>query len=176
MAISLDGFVARKDHNLDWLMKHDTEGEDPGYDDFISRMDGIVMGRGSFQTVLTFDHWPYQKPVVVMSKTMTQTDIPKELQKQVTITTLPPDQLMQSLASEGWVHAYIDGGQVVQSFIKANLIEDMVITITPILIGDGIRMFGELDADIDLELVSSRKLKAGFVQSHYRLLPNQDHG
>ena len=83
MAMSLDGFVARKNHGLDWLMKQKTEGEDHGYEAFQARMDGIVMGRGSYQNVLSFGEWPYTKPVIVMSKTLQQNDVPKELADKV---------------------------------------------------------------------------------------------
>ncbi len=169
IATSLDGFVAREDRSLDWLMKQNTGDEDQGYSDFIASVDGLVMGRGSYQTVLTFDKWPYEIPVVVMSSTLTQKDIPNDLTDKVRITALEPRELMKSLKSEGWKHAYVDGGKVVRSFIKAGLIEDIIITTIPILIGDGIRLFGELDSDIDLTLLESRSFQSGLVQNHYRL-------
>ncbi|MFT4561756.1 MAG: dihydrofolate reductase [Gammaproteobacteria bacterium] len=167
MATSLDGFVARRDHSLDWLMKYDTPGEDHGSDAFISRIDGLVMGRGSFQNVLSFSRWPYDKPVMVMSKSLTVDDVPEDLRDKVRITKLEPKALMDSLACEGWKHAYVDGGQVVQSCIKAGLIEHITITIIPILLGDGIHLFDEVDADIDLELLESTLFPSGFVQNQY---------
>ncbi len=168
MATSLDGFVARRDHSLDWLMKQNTEGEDQGYNDFIAGVDGIIMGRGSFQNVLTFDQWPYEKLVIVMSKSLTQDDVPKDLSGKVRVTTLEPKELMELLEAEGWKHAYVDGGKIVQSFIKAGLIEDITVTIIPILIGDGLRLFGEINGDIDLSLLESRSFQSGLVQNHYR--------
>lgn len=170
IATSLDGFVARKDHSLDWLMKQNIGGEDQGYNNFIASVDGLVMGRGSFQKVLTFDKWPYEKPVVVMSNSLTQNDIPKDLNDKVRVTALEPRELMESLESEGWKHAYVDGGKIIHSFIKAGLIEDIILTFIPILIGDGIRLFGEINTDIDLTLLKSRHFKSGLVQNHYRLL------
>ena len=77
MATSLDGYVARSDGRLDWLMKQKTEGEDHGYDAFMASVDGLVMGRGSFDNALTFGEWPYQKSIVVMSSTLTDADIPE---------------------------------------------------------------------------------------------------
>ncbi|SDR32311.1 dihydrofolate reductase family protein [Pseudovibrio sp. Tun.PSC04-5.I4] len=169
IATTLDGFVAREDHALDWLMKQSIEGEDHGYDEFVGRMDGIVMGRGSYEAVLGFENWPYKKPVVVLSKTLTRADVPDALKGKVRVTASDPAQVMKELEAEGWSHAYVDGGKVVQSFIRAGLVDDIVLTQIPILIGAGLRLFGEIAADIDLELVSSRTFNSGLVQSHYRL-------
>lgn len=170
MAMSLDGFVARKDHTLDWLEKQQTEGEEHGYDDFMASVDGLVMGSGSFNTVLTFESWPYEKPVIVMSQSLTENDVPPELKGKVEISRLSPSELMLSLSQRGWSRAYIDGGRLVQSFIKHGLVEDMTVTIVPILIGDGLRLFGPLDRDIDLNLTRSRRFESGLVSNSYRLL------
>lgn len=169
IATSLDGFVARADHGLDWLMKRQTDGEDHGYERFVDNVDGVVMGRGSYENVLTFGEWPYEKPVVVMSRTLSQRDIPSDLQTKVSLTDLEPTRLMRSLAAEGWSRAYVDGGLVVQSFLREGLIAEMTIATVPVLIGSGRRLFGELDADIELALVSSRSFASGLVQSHYRV-------
>lgn len=169
IATSLDGFVARKDHQLDWLMKQNTDGEDHGYDDFMAGVDGLVMGRGSYETVLAFGEWPYSKPVVVMSKTLSPSGIPAELADKVRLTELEPPELIQSLQEDGWRRAYVDGGKVVQSFIRCGLIEDFILTTVPILIGDGQRLFGAIDADIDLELISSKSFRSGLLQTRYRV-------
>lgn len=169
IATSLDGFVARKNHQIDWLNKQPVAGEDHGFDDFLDGVDGIVMGRGSYETVLGFGNWPYKKPVRVMSRTISQNDIPADLQEKVCITTLDPHDLMLSLAEEGWSRAYIDGGKVVQSFIECGLIDDIVLTLVPILIGDGIRLFGNTKTDIDLELLDVKSFESGLAQIRYRL-------
>ncbi|MEG3641301.1 dihydrofolate reductase family protein [Magnetococcus sp. PR-3] len=168
IATSLDGFVARPNHALDWLMKHSTEGEDHGYAAFMAGVDGLVMGRGSFKTLLTFDAWPYQKPVVVMSHSLTPADVPDALQNKVQITQLGPKALMAQLHTQGWQQAYIDGGLVIQSFIRLGLIADITLTTIPILIGEGIRLFGMVDQDIDLKLIQSRSFASGLVQNHYQ--------
>jgi dihydrofolate reductase len=170
MAMSLDGFVARKNHGLDWLMKQKTEGEDHGYEAFQARMDGIVMGRGSYQNVLSFGEWPYTKPVIVMSKTLQQNDVPKELADKVRITDQEPQALMDELQGQGWSRAYIDGGKVVQSFVRAGLVEDFVVTMIPVLIGEGIRLFGAIDSDIDLELLGTQAFESGLLQTRYRVV------
>ena len=170
MATSLDGFVARNDHSLDWLMKQKTEGEDLGFDDFMASVDGLIMGSGSFKTVLAFESWPYQKPVIVMSHSLVEEDIPVELKDKVRLTQLSPQELMLSLEKEGWRRAYVDGGKLVQSFIRSGLIQDMTITFIPILIGEGVRLFGPVDNDIDLELIKSESFGSGLVQNYYKIL------
>lgn len=173
IATSLDGFVARQTDNaearLDWLMKQDTVGEDHGYDDFIESVDGLVMGRGSFETLLGFEGWPYSKPVIVASKTLTQSDIPSELAGKVELSDLPPSEILDMLDKRGWQRAYIDGGKLVQSFIRLGLIQDITLTRIPILIGSGIPLFGELDNDIDLELSSVKAFESGLVTCVYKM-------
>lgn len=171
IATSLDGFVARDTTNpeikLDWLMKQNTVGEDHGYDDFIESIDGLVMGRGSFETLLDFEGWPYGKPVIVVSKSLTQADIPDELSDKVELVNLTPLEVMDMLKKRGWTRAYIDGGKLVQSFIREGLIEDITLTRIPILIGTGVPLFGAVDHDIDLELRSVKAFESGLVTSVY---------
>lgn len=167
MAMSLDGFVARENFDLDWLMKQKTEGEDHGYDAFMASVDGLVMGSGSFRTVLGFDAWPYEKPVVVLSNTLGNDDIPDDLRGKVRISSLTPRELMADLSEQGWTRAYVDGGKIIQSFLRAGLIKEMTVTIVPILIGQGKRMFGPLEADIDLRLLETKSFESGLVSSRY---------
>jgi dihydrofolate reductase len=170
IAVSLDGFVARKNHSIDWLMKQSTEGEDLGFDDFMASVDGLIMGSGSFKNVLTFGAWPYKKPVMVMSHSLTEEDIPPELEGRVRLTGLSPQELMKSLEREGWKRAYVDGGLLVQSFIRAGLIKDINITVIPILLGDGLPLFGPIKGDIDLKLMGSESFGSGLVQNRYELI------
>jgi dihydrofolate reductase len=171
MAMSLDGFVAREDNSLDWLMKQGAEGEDTGFAEFEASNDCIIMGSESFRTILGFDDWVYTKPAIVMSSTMTKDDIPKRLDGKVTITELAPADLMQSLHAKGWNRAYVDGGKVVQSFLREGLIADLVVTIALILVGRGKRLFGETVGDIDLQLVDSKAFGSGLVSNTYRVIP-----
>lgn len=175
IATSLDGYIARPDHQLDWLMKHATEGDDHGYAAFTENMDGLVMGRRTYETVLTFGDWPYNLPVVVMSKTLSQSDVPEGLQGKVRVSELDPPDLFKSLAQDGWARAYIDGGKVIQSFLRCGLIEDLVVTTAPVLIGEGLRLFGEIDNDIDLKLIESKSFDSGMLQAHYRVIQNNPH-
>lgn len=169
MAVSLDGFIARGDGGLDWLMKQKTDGEEHGFDEFMASVDGLVMGRGSYQKVLTFDEWPYKNPVIVMSRTLTNSDIPDELKDNVRISDQAPGELMEHLDTEGWHRAYVDGGKIVQSFLSEGLIEDMTLTHVPILIGDGLPLFGPLTNDIDLEHIETQSYPSGLVSSKYKI-------
>lgn len=169
IAMSLDGFIARPDHALDWLMKQKTEGEDHGYDAFLDGVDGLVMGTGTFRTVLGFPDWPYPKPVVVMSRTLTAEDIPAGLRDRVRVTGKAPAAVMAELAAAGWRRAYIDGGGIIRAFLAAGLIEEMTVTVVPILIGAGRPLFGGTGRDIDLELVSATPFPSGLVRMRYRV-------
>ncbi len=171
IATSLDGFVARKDHALDWLHKQPvSDSDDGGFSAFMDSVDGLVMGTGSLRTLLGFDQWVYTKPVVVLTNSLTPDDIPAHLREKVILSNATPADLMQELAERGWRRVYIDGARVVQSFLSAGLIAELTITTIPILIGEGISLFGPVDQDIDLRLESSRQLPTGMIQTSYRVL------
>lgn len=174
IATSVDGYIARKDGALDWLMKQPTKSEDHGFDAFIDSVDGLVMGRGTFEQVLSFGQWPYPKPVVVLSATLDQRDLRPDLVGKVTVRNLPPKALLADLRDEGWKRAYVDGGKVIQSFLREGLIEDLLLTRVPILLGGGIPLFGLLDRDIDLDHVETKTFPSGLVSSRYRIVPTQD--
>lgn len=173
MALSLDGFVSRRDHSLDWLMKYGADESDKSFELFTKGMDALVMGSGTYKTVLGFDRWPYKMPVYVMSGTLSPDEVPDSLKDKVRIKASNPEEIMRFLYDKGLERVYVDGGKLVQSFIAKGLIEEITLTQIPILIGDGKRLFGAIQKDIDLELIKSTPLKFGFVQSHYRLLTNR---
>lgn len=170
IATSLDGYIARLDGDIDWLLQRDDPQEDHGYADFIADKDCIVMGRGSYEKALTFEKWPYHLPVLVLSKQLAGAPVPKELQGTVSFSSLSPMDTMKELAQKDVRRVYIDGGRIVQSFLRDRLVEDMVITTVPVLIGTGRPLFGALSNDIDLALVSSRCFHSGLVQTTYRVL------
>lgn len=171
IATSLDGFISRDDGSIDWLLKANTlaaPGEDCGYKSFISTVDGLVMGRHSYEKVLSFDEWPYgDLPVVVMSsQTIT---IPDQLRNHLSTSAETPNALVQRLSKQGAKHLYIDGGVTIQGFLANNLINEMTITIIPVLLGSGRSLFGSLKNDIELDHVETRTFAGGFVQSKYRV-------
>ena len=125
IAVSLDGFIARSDGSIDWLMQANESvptDEDGGYHDFIANIDCIIMGRYSYEKVLSFETWPYTLPVIVMSQQ--NLTIPKHLKGQVSHSSDTPKQLTESLSNEGFNRFYIDGGITIQTFLKEDLIND----------------------------------------------------
>ena len=167
IATSLDGFIARSNDTLDWLMRYNDPDIDTGYAAFIQSVDGLVMGRKTFETVLGFGAWPYELPVVVLSRTLENRDIPGDLRKRVRVRAGTPDDVMSALADEGWTRAYVDGGAVVRAFLQSGFIADMIITTVPVLIGSGKPLFGALETDVSLTLTGSRIVGSGLVQSTY---------
>ena len=175
IATSLDGFIARPNHAIDWLENQGTTTEEHGYTQFIDSVDGIIFGRKTYEVVLNLtsdDDWPYPKPVIVLSRTLTNSDIPLHLTDKVTITDQTPSDLLATLDQKGWKRAYVDGGITIQSFLNEGLIDDLIITTLPVLIGRGIPLFGNTTKDIHLELINTRQYPSGLAQSHYRVLVN----
>ena len=170
IATSLDGFIARTNGDLDWLTGADRapNGEDYGYQAFMDTVDVIVMGRHTFDLALTFDAWPYRgKKVVVLSSTPPA--IPPHLADGVAWLALPPPHVVERLADQGATHLYIDGGKTIQGFLNADLIDELIITRIPILIGAGIPLFGAVYRDIQLTHIETRPFENGFVQSRYTI-------
>lgn len=170
MAKSLDGFIARADGDVNWLHAGEPlpEGDDAGYAAFFETIDMLVMGRGSFEKVLTFDPWPYgATPVTVMSSSLTE--VPEALRSTVKISTATPTDLLKSLQEQGYSHVYLDGGRVIQSFLRAGLVDEMTLTTIPVLIGGGRPLFGELAQDIHLKHVTTRTWANGMVQTTYQI-------
>lgn len=170
IATSLDGFIARPDGDIEWLLARDDPAEDHGYTDFIADKGAIVMGRGSFEKILTMGGWHYTRPVVVLSRQLAGKPVPEPLAGKVRFWDCTPEETMTRLAAKGVKRVYVDGGQLVQSFLREGWIADLVITTVPVLIGAGRPLFGALPADISLALVSSRDFPSGLVQSTYRVL------
>ncbi len=137
IATSLDGFIAKKDGDISWLENMpQIKGEDYGYSLFIQKVDALVMGRNTFEKVLTFNSWPYKKPVFVLSTTLKK--IPKNLQTKVKIINKTPKEIVKFLSNKGLNNLYIDGGKTIQAFLKDELIDEIIITKIPITLGKGI--------------------------------------
>jgi dihydrofolate reductase len=163
IATSLDGFIARANGDLDWLPPGG--GEPHGYDEFMATVDALVIGRKTFETVLAFDAWPYgEKPVFVLS---TRTLAPAPLGAVVECMSGPPADIVSRLAARGIRHVYVDGGITIQRFLQAGLIQRLIITRIPVLLGGGIPLFGVLQRDIVLRHVETRQYASGLVQSEY---------
>ncbi|MEZ4791319.1 MAG: dihydrofolate reductase family protein [Flavobacteriales bacterium] len=166
--VSLDGFIARPDGSLDFL-EGDGSAEmgDHGYEAFMAGMDAIVMGRNTYEVVLTFGSWPFTKPVVVLSSRAVDLGLARERGANVEVMHGEPQELITAMAAKGLFKLYIDGGQTVQRFLRAGLIDRLILTQLPVLIGQGIPLFGPLERDIRLKLISSCSFPGGLVQSEF---------
>jgi len=165
VGMSLDGFIARCDGRFDFLDV--AEGEPHGYEEFIAAVDAIVMGRNTFDVVQPFPEWPYgAKPVFVLS---TRPLPPTPAGAVVERMQATPAEVFSTLEARGFQHLYVDGGNTVQQFLRAGLISSLTITRVPVLIGEGIPLFGALGADVALRLVATRQLACGAVQSEYAI-------
>jgi dihydrofolate reductase len=172
VAASVDGFIARPDGDIEWL--HDPaytapDGGDMGYGAFIRSVDALVMGRATYEKVLSFGAWPYgDLPIVVLSSR--DLVIPGHLQGNVRVENLAPEELVARLAREGARHLYIDGGKTIQRFVRAGLIDEITITQIPVLLGDGLPLFGSLGAERRLVHQATNTFGNGLVQTTYRVV------
>jgi dihydrofolate reductase len=169
IGMSLDGYIARKDGDIAWLTnpqkgEHTKIASDHhtiSWNEFYPSVDYLVIGRGTFEKVLTFDSWPYtDKKVIVMSTTLQQPQhgitIVRSLEEAV-------DQLERGNAKS----VYVDGGKVIQSFMRADLIDEITVGIAPVLIGEGLSLFGYIETDCWLDLKATSSNESGMVSVTY---------
>lgn len=163
---SVDGFIARADGGLDWLPEGG--GEPHGYDEFMASVDALVIGRNTFDIVLGFDPWPYgdKRVVVLASNPIDFSGVKGGVVEQMAGT---PAAIVARVAASGAHHLYVDGGITIQRFLAAGLIDRLIITRVPVLIGEGIPLFGALPHDVRLDHVATRSFPSGLVQSEYRI-------
>ena len=168
---SVDGFIARTNGAFDFLSGGGGE-RDNGYEEFFATVDALVIGRNTYDVVLPFPTWPYgSKPVFVLS---TRDLGPAPSGSVVERISAAPAEVFSLLEARGFQHVYVDGGFTIQAFLRSGLINRLVITRVPVLIGTGISLFGPVDADIRLEHVRTRQLSGGAVQSEYAVAPVTD--
>ncbi len=163
---SLDGFIARRNGQYDFLPADG--GEPHGYDEFMATIDTIVIGRNTFEVVLKLPDWPYSgKRVVVLShRPLNFSNIHGRVEQM----SGEPAQIVQRLSAIGAKHIYVDGGATIQEFLRAGQIHDLTITRVPVLIGEGIPLFGDLPRDIKLRHIGTRPYKSGLVTSEYEVI------
>ncbi len=168
IAASLDGFIARQDGDIDWLGEPEEDGDDHGFTAFMDSVDMLVMGRNTFEKVLSFGvEWPYAKPVIVL--TSRPLEIPSDLVGRVESMAGTPAEIVEALEARGAGHLYIDGGKTIQAFLDAGIIQRLIITRIPILLGEGIPLFGPLANDIRLRHITTQTCSGGMVQSEYQV-------
>jgi dihydrofolate reductase len=164
---SVDGFIARQNGELDWLP---TDPEPHGYDEFIASVDTLVIGRNTFEIVMGFESWPYAaKRVVVLSSRPLDLSVAKARGGVVEQMGGSPAEIVSRLEASGARSLYVDGGITVQGFLRAGLIQRLVVTRVPVLIGQGIPLFGSLPRDVPLRHVATRTYPSGLVQSEYQV-------
>jgi dihydrofolate reductase len=163
---SVDGFIARKNDDLDFLPEG--SGEPRGYTEFIASVEAIVIGRKTFEKVLTFGSWPYgEKRVVVLSSRPIDLSVVRG--GVVEQMAGEPADIVARLAARGVHSLYIDGGLTIQRFLRAGMIQRLIITRVPVLIGEGVALFGPLEHDVRLRHVATRHYPSGLVQSEYEV-------
>ena len=168
IATSIDGFIATSDGGIDWL--HETpnpNGSDYGYRDFISNIDALLMGRNTYEKVRTFDSWPYDKKVFVASTSLTE--VPEDLIGKVEFLSGTPSEMLAEINAKGFQNLYIDGGKLIQSFLALDMIDELIITRIPVLLGAGIPLFGDLPNSIKLTHKDTRVYDNALVKTHYLL-------
>lgn len=166
IAASLDGYIAR----LEAAQAGVPAGEDCGYGAFLQGIDGLVMGRRTFEQVLGFPDWPFaRRRVVVMSRRGVV--VPEALRGSVSVSADAPTALFAQLGAQGLGRVYVDGGLTIQACLRAGLIDELTVTTIPVLLGSGRTLFGPLAGDVGLERLSTVAYDFGFVQSRYRVRP-----
>jgi len=163
---SVDGFIARPNGDLDFLPAGG--GEPHGYNEFMASVDALVIGRKTFETVLGFAAWPYgnKRVVVLSSGPVDLSAVRGGVVEQMAGT---PAEIVSKLAASGAHHLYVDGGVTIQGFLRAGLVQRLIITRVPVLIGDGIPLFGTLPRDLRLNHVETQHYPSGLVKSEYRI-------
>ncbi len=166
LATSLDGYIATSDGGLDWLYAvPNPDNDDYGYADFIEGIDALVMGRKTFEKVLTFDSWPYTKPVFVLSNSLNP--LPEVVKNKAEKVSGELSVLVKQLSVKGYSNLYIDGGSTIRSFLAEDLIDEMIITRVPVLLGTGIPLFTQLRGTLTFEHQKTEVLSFALVKSHY---------
>ena len=163
---SLDGFIARANGDFDWLTQFADNDAIHAYEEFMTRVDAIVIGRGTFEKILTLPSWPYEKKAFVLSTNLKQ--LPDSLSDKATLLSMKPKALLSHLSGIGFSGIYVDGGKVIQGFLKEDLIDELIISTVPVLIGNGISLFGFLSADLQFKHIKTEVQSNGLVRSYYK--------
>lgn len=167
-ATSLDGYIADRDGDLEWLESiPNPEDSDFGFGAFMERIDALVMGRNTFEKVHGFEcEWPYTKPVFVVSSSLKK--LPLGYEGKASLVSGTPRDIVSLLHARGYQELYIDGGKLIQSFLKEDLIDEMILSTIPTILGAGIPLFGEINTPLEFNHVKSDVVEGSMVQTHYK--------
>ncbi|UAB75579.1 dihydrofolate reductase family protein [Mesoflavibacter sp. SCSIO 43206] len=168
IATSLDGYIADKNGGLDWLQSiPNPDNDDMGYVEFTNGIDALVMGRTTFETVIGFDvPWPYNKPVFVLSNKLNE--IPESHKEKAFLVKGTLMEILDQIHKKGFHKLYIDGGTTIRNFLKEDLIDEMVLTTIPVLLGGGSSLFTELPNELKFELIETKRYLNQITQNHYK--------
>ena len=168
IATSLDGYIADKNGGIDWLNSiPNPDNDDMGYLKFTNGIDALIMGRTTFETVLGFDvDWPYNKPVFVLSHKLNE--IPESHKDKAFLVKGTLTEILEQIHEKGYERLYIDGGTTIRNFLKEDLIDEMVLTTIPILLGGGSSLFAELPNELKFELIGTKTYLKQIVQNHFK--------
>lgn len=164
VAASVDGYIARPDGGLDWLTPYEGGDEDYGYAQFYKSVDAVLMGRKTYEKSLSFGVWPYPgKPCWVFSHGSA-----KNVPADVVVTTQSPALVVSEIASRGIKRAWlVGGGALAASFQFHGLITEYIVTIIPVILGDGIPLFAPSGSTEKLRLVEAKQYPSGLMQLRY---------
>jgi dihydrofolate reductase len=164
VAASLDGFIATPDGSVAWLAPFEGSGEDYGYAEFLAGVDGLVMGRRTYEQSLGFGPWPYgAKPAWVFSHA------PVQAVDGVAVTDRSPAQVVAEAAALGLRRLWLVGGATLAaSFRGAGLISEYIVSVMPVVLGGGVPLLSTPGTPEDLRLVEATTYADGVVQLRYR--------
>lgn len=167
IAKSLDGYIAGKNGDLEWLHAIPNPENNPmGFTDLMNEVDAIVMGRTTFETVCSFNvDWPYNKPVFVLSNSLKE--VPQDYAEKVTVLKGNIEDILEKIHHQGFFKLYIDGGKIIQSFLEKDLIHELRISTIPILLGEGTPLFDRLPKVLEFNHVKTNVFLNQIVQSFY---------
>lgn len=166
IAASLDGYIARPDGSVDWLDSYQTEGEDYGYGEFYESIDALMMGRETYEIVRNLGDWPYADKSTYV---LTQQELSSDNQR-IIFTSKDPISLSRFFQSQGYEKIWLaGGGQLAASFLKYNLIDEIILSLIPICLGEGVPLFpNNSGSQKDFTLIDTKSYSSGIVQIHYR--------
>ncbi|GAX19346.1 hypothetical protein FisN_4Lh075 [Fistulifera solaris] len=174
IAVTVDGYIASRDGGVDFLDDfQDDEESGSAFTDFMASIDVIVMGRNTFDKVVSFgeEMYPYGKtPLVVWTRTPDAVKVPDYCKDVVSCSSKPLTALMDDLKAQGRTHVYVDGGTTVQSFLRTGMVQELIVTRVPVLLGEGISLFGKLDHAVKLKHVKTKTFPSGMITTHYQLV------
>lgn len=166
IAASLDGFIAGPGGEIEWLTGiPNPGGSDYGFGEFMDRIDAVIMGRNTFEKVLTMGQWMYTKPVFVLSSKLKE--IPEKLSGKAEVISGEPEAVLRQLNEKGYSDFYVDGGVTIQSFLKKDLIDEMIISTIPVILGEGISLFGNIGKTINFKYAGTEVYDDMIIKSHF---------